>query len=267
LLYRNFINVADPKIGLTGAFTAHFWSLSVEEHFYVLLSIFLKTVRRSRLATMAILYVALRVVQHFCRLHNIGNDPGTFLRSYWVIQYLMFPAVLAVALRVPAVYVAAKSLLRPWVAFLGTGVYTFGDFLVRNSLHALQLGTFLHAEESPILYFFSSWVIASMLHPESWTTKVLELAPVRYLGRLSYSIYVWHMLALVTVFSRAQVTWAPLVFLGQRPVRYLTILVLAMMSYYLVERPMIRLGHKLAPPATPGHADLDVDPLTGIGTA
>jgi peptidoglycan/LPS O-acetylase OafA/YrhL len=32
--------------------------------------------------------------------------------------------------------------------------------------------------------------------------------------------------------------------------------VLAALSYYFVEKPMIRLGHRLAPPASPGRADV-----------
>jgi peptidoglycan/LPS O-acetylase OafA/YrhL len=48
----------------------------------------------------------------------------------------------------------------------------------------------------------------------------------------------------------------PLGILERTPLRFVASLALAMSSYYLVERPLIRLGHKLAPPATLGRGDL-----------
>ena len=87
------------------------------------------------------------------------------------------------------------------------------------------------------------WIVATVLHRESWSTRLLEWSPLRYIGRLSYSIYLWHLLFLCTGEPDTHVTWAPLVFLGQRPLRYFAIFGLAMMSYYFIEKPCIRLGH------------------------
>jgi peptidoglycan/LPS O-acetylase OafA/YrhL len=39
--------------------------------------------------------------------------------------------------------------------------------------------------------------------------------------------------------------------------------VAALISYYFIEKPMIRLGHRVAPPVTPGHADLRGVPAEG----
>jgi len=36
--------------------------------------------------------------------------------------------------------------------------------------------------------------------------------------------------------------------------------VCATASFYLLERPLMRLGHRLAPPATPGRLDMGEEP-------
>ena len=109
----------------------------------------------------------------------------------------------------------------------------------------------------PILFLaFQFWVVATMLHPQSWTTRVLEWKPLRYVGRLSYSIYLWHAVFLIGGHAAVGLQGPWLLVLTTRPWRYIATGAMAMLSFYLVEKPMIRLGHRLAPPATPGHKDL-----------
>jgi peptidoglycan/LPS O-acetylase OafA/YrhL len=107
-----------------------------------------------------------------------------------------------------------------------------------------------------LFYAFQFWVVATMLHPRSLTTRLLEWEPLRFIGRLSYSIYLWHALFIVGRLPQVALNAHGLLFLTGRPWRYLATAACALASYYWVERPMIRLGHKLAPPATPGHLDL-----------
>jgi peptidoglycan/LPS O-acetylase OafA/YrhL len=72
----------------------------------------------------------------------------------------------------------------------------------------------------------------------------LELQPVRWIGTLSYSIYLWQELFLPELHSVA----APGAFhhLQQWPWNVLAILLCATMSRYLIELPMTRLGHRLS---------------------
>jgi len=44
--------------------------------------------------------------------------------------------------------------------------------------------------------------------------------------------------------------------LSGRPEKYIASFAAAALSYYLLEKPMMRLGHRLAPPATPGRPEL-----------
>jgi peptidoglycan/LPS O-acetylase OafA/YrhL len=47
-----------------------------------------------------------------------------------------------------------------------------------------------------------------------------------------------------------------LLMLSERPWKYVCAFAVATASYYLIEKPFVRMGHRLAPPATAGHKDL-----------
>ena len=259
-LYQNFTwhTFQFHRMLREGYFTGHFWTLSVEEHFYIVLSLFLFFCKRHRILILGLMLCGLLFVQQWAIVHGHYSDDISQRRTYWVIQFLLAPALLAMLLRVPAVRQHTIKFLWPWVAFVGTVLIMFVNnafsFGPRSFFHLYAIGRNANA----LFYCFGLWVAATMLHPTSWTTRLLELKPLRYLGRLSYSIYLWHLLFFSVTEPDPHITWAPLVAAGQQPWRYVSALVAAMLSYHLLEKPMMRLGHRLAPPATPGHSDLRV---------
>ena len=257
LLYQNFLfHTQNRTLIMAGYFTGHFWTLALEEHFYILLSLFLFFVRRRRAVVMALILLCLVAGQHGARNHGWYSEDTSTRRTFWLLQYLFVPAFLALTLDIEGVHRIAKRFLVPWVAFTGIFAVLSADYILHHGVaHFWHRSTF-DMETNHLLLALGFPVIATMLHPESWTTKMLEWKPLRFVGRLSYSIYVWHLLFLCTGFPDTHVTWAPLVFLGHRPARYIAILATSCLSYYVIEKPLIRFGHRVAPPATPGHADL-----------
>ena len=265
LQYQNFLYRTSDLSG-TGAFTGHFWTLAVEEHFYILLSLFLFFVPRRRISMLAVALVLLWAVQTWAERRGYFSAEVSNRRTYWQIQYLLIPAFLALLMRVPAIKRAATRYLRPWVAYLATYLL----LLVPDFAHDRRLFSFdMIWRHQPELFFgFSLWVIATATHPRSWSTRTLETAPMRLVGRLSYSIYLWHVLFFVPVHAEVGITSSWLLWLSQRPQKYIVTAILAIASYYLVEKPLIRYGHRLAPPITPGHRDLDTatDVQPEVGT-
>src|SRR6185312_1751173 len=45
-----------------------------------------------------------------------------------------------------------------------------------------------------LLLFWPFWIVATVSHPESLTTRFLELPLMKWIGRLSYSLYLWHVM-------------------------------------------------------------------------
>ncbi len=242
-MYENFLFHNAPEDWTRGNFTGHFWTLAVEEHFYLLVSLAFFFIRRHRLRIFVVALVVIKLTQFF--VQHATPDP-LLRRTYWQIHVLLWPTT--AALRCPAI--------RPWAErWLQAGPVLALTAALGAVLYVRSRGTLLNLLE----YAFTPWVVATMLHPTSWPTRILEWRPLRFLGRISYSFYLWHVL-FFTEGPSASVHSRLLLLLSQRPCKYICSLVAAVASYYLIEKPMIRLGHRLAPPATAGHKDLLNEP-------
>lgn len=213
-------------------YTIHFWSLSVEEHFYLLLpGLLVLVARRKRLMATAILAL-LSTIWALCIVRfGYMPTPGVPLRTDYRLCELMVPAFLAILLARERAREFVIRWLSPWVAFsLFASLLLVGTYIKTISPLAVIIG-------------FPLIVIATVHHPLSWTTSVLELPFLRFIGRISYSLYLWQQLFFLLGHQRA--SW-PVSVLQYAPWNYLAAFTCAISSYYLIERPMIRLGHKFA---------------------
>jgi peptidoglycan/LPS O-acetylase OafA/YrhL len=233
-LYTNYIDhlsvtaEADP-------FTGHFWTLSVEEHFYILLSLLLFTFRKHRIKIFAAIIGLIWVLQRLAIQEGMFSFDVSPRRTTWVILYLLTPSFLALLLRVPRVRNLAEQYLHPWVAYLVTSLLMLLDRLVTHHRPFWSLRGLLSNQRGELFFGFALCVIATMLHRRSLSTRLLELAPLKFLGRISYSVYLWHVLFFLAAFPDCNITWPPLHFLAARPWKYIASLAFAIASYYLIE--------------------------------
>jgi peptidoglycan/LPS O-acetylase OafA/YrhL len=227
LMIRSFL----PRTA-TNWETAHFWSLAVEEQFYLFLPGFLVLCRRYRLAVLSALVVAFElwraVVMATPRLQ--GFTPLIYLRTDTVIGGLLLGCVFTLALRREKMMAFAKATLYPWVALLyAAAVFARLTFHHSRSDHALEITVY------PLL------LVSTMLHPGSLTSRFLELSPIRFVGRISYSLYLWQEL-----FFDPLVVPAPGSFRSHTLLCWCATFACAIASYYLIETPLIRYGHRVA---------------------
>ncbi|RRA48565.1 acyltransferase [Acidipila sp. EB88] len=236
LLVRNYIG---NEPGLDASWpTAHFWSLSVEEHFYLFLPTFLRVVKKGR-ATILLSLAALDFGwRAWVTAHSHAMPFQIITRSDVRAEMLLLPAALALLLRRPA----------------------FKQQMIRLMSPMLVLMVLMMAmpEKSPIhlamLLLPTALVVSTVLNPQTWVGTLLELAPVRYIGRISYGLYLWQELFLSQHFAPGL---HPFGVLTQPWLTWPAVFACAIASYHLVELPCMRLGHKLARPATPGRPSLE----------
>jgi len=224
-------------------FTNHFWSLSVEEHFYLLFPLFLTLCRRKREWWLGIFAACLAVWNWFVLSRNVTGQFGPVLawRTDVALDEILIPALIAIALARPRFLSFASKWLHPWLALLVAVVFS-----AIARLHLLGISVVCGILVYPLL------LVGTMLHPRAWFTRFLELAPMRFIGRISFSLYLWQQI----LFTASYTGPKPLGVLSAFPLNFVMLFVLAALSYYFVEKPMIRLGHRLAPPASPGRADV-----------
>ena len=270
-LYINFLwRPSSPNV-----ITGHFWTLAVEEHFYILLSLTLFFIKKHRGLALFVLFAACALPME---LLSVSTKEAWYLPFYgsratqWHLPPLLLAALAAVIVRRPAVMQSMKRWLRPWVAFLGT-------LLIAIAAHTFDLwhthrpiAPFRHLDaEFPLIstYLFIFWILSTVFHPQSLTTRLLEWKPARLIGTFSYSLYLWHVVVFylwIILFLKTDAPFAYLTQNGlfsffQEPLKYACVLLFGMMSYYFVEKPLIRVGHRLAPAATTGRPELSDLPV------
>jgi peptidoglycan/LPS O-acetylase OafA/YrhL len=234
LFFRNYL---PPILGAHGAgfFTSHYWSLGVEEHFYLFWPALLLFAGRKRALPVAIaIAVLIAVWRHVeawreIMLYN-AIQPTYFARSDTRIDSIMWGVVAALALSRPEVRALVERYLSTIVYFAFVALY--GVITYRYGTRP----TFWEASIVPVL------IVGTVLRPRSVPGRVLESSVMRWIGRLSYSLYLWEFF--FVYYPGVPTTlgvWQTF------PVNLLAAVACATASYYLVERPLIRVGHRLAP--------------------
>ena len=234
-------------------YTNHFWSLSVEEHFYLILPAVLVIFPKLRVQVLTLLtalFAFWRVVHAVLARHDQFRDFQAS-RSDLCLFGLLLPALLAVLLRKQDIKAHAVRYLHPWLIF---PVISIVCLIGLSTTHALPLSLF-------VAISFPLMVLSTVYHPKSVVGVILEAPVLRAIGRVSYSIYLWQQLFFPGDHPKAN---GILAVLQHQPWNILCTLLLATASYWFIEKPFIRMGHRLAPPVDPGHRDLSASaPLIG----
>ena len=238
--YRNYSRFS-VTAGHMDWFTAHFWSLSIEEHFYLLLPavlVFLpKSWRLPFLGTIVTVVAAWRIYRQQTRhLEFLWHHTDTRLDA------LLIPAMLAIVLAHPDGRAWLKKVCRFWFLPAALLVYTL------SSDRFPVLAPILESSLIPLT------LLGTVLYPAGIFARILEFPSIRWLGKISYSLYLWQELFFLERFFP---NYRPLGWMESFPARWGMLLACATASYYLVEKPMVKLGHRLAPPATPGRLEFD----------
>jgi peptidoglycan/LPS O-acetylase OafA/YrhL len=231
-------------------YTNHFWSLAIEEHFYLILPGILCLFPRRRAQVLTVL-VGMFLAYSACIHGNaawlayFGGPDFTGFRTELRLNSLLFPALLAILLGGPRF----RAFCARWIHPVAVAV------AILAALFLCAIVGIVPGDWLVIPFAFPFLIVGTMLRPRGIFARLLELGALRFVGRISYSIYLWQQLFFIDSHINFNAAW-PLGVLQSAPWNYIATFGIACASYYLVERPFIRLGHRLAPPATEGHRDL-----------
>ncbi len=209
--WRNYL-----PAGVSAWPTAHFWSLSLEEQFYLVWPCILALAGRNR--APRILFWSIMAVWLWRPLATLQwPSPAMMLRTDLRADGLLWGCLAAFAyrrIRIPG-WLLAASLL---VVTLTLSRYRW-TVILPLALAAI--------------------VTATAQRPGSILSSALDWKPLAWIGRMSYSIYLWQQLFLTPswVSPRMNISW-PI------SVRIAVILMVACISYYFIEKPCIRFGKR-----------------------
>ncbi len=215
----------------------HMWSLAIEEQFYLvwpLIVCFLLWWRRSlRVLIGACIVMAAASAAWMAVLYQPGHDPSrVYYGTDTRVQSLLIGAVVGVLL-------FQHGPIRTWgwrlalraAAFVGAGYTLWLFWRMSERTDDLYRGGFLLAALAV------SAVIASVIQPDRGVLgHALSFAPLRWIGRISYGLYLWHWPVYLTLTpARIGVSGTSLLFL-----RLAVSFAFATASYYVVEKPIRR---------------------------
>lgn len=216
-------------------YTGHYWSLSVEEHFYLLWPglLVLAGLRRARWLAPVLAFVFAAwggLDSHFGWVAALNPGWRDLVgRTDYRMDGLLWGCT--------AAFVWHSRAGRAWLESRGRAGYALAAIAAMVALLIWQPPgyTALLALSMPLPLLFTAADAQSRLG------KLFESPGARWAGRLSYSVYLWQMLFLPTYGIPVSLGWA------QRfPVNLLFVAACAVGSYYLVEHPLRRWGRRLA---------------------
>lgn len=211
LCFRNYVPVAGAP-----AATAHFWSLSIEEQFYLLWPTMLLFVRRRKAFWIAVFgAIAIALWRFDCWTWLVATDVQARYATQFRADALLIGC--AAALVSPSVL----PLFRKWMAV---------PLLIAIGYNI--------ASGTPLVPLYESTSIALLIlitcnNPSSMFSRALNWRPLAWIGLMSYSLYLWQ----------------EVLFMTHTAVGILMVLLLmtaaAVVSYYFVEQPSIQWGKNI----------------------
>jgi peptidoglycan/LPS O-acetylase OafA/YrhL len=224
--WRNYLFTPE-----NGWFTGHFWSLAVEEHFYLTWPLAIHLAGRKRALCLAFGAAAACGVWRWVgwrypfHINYAFDRVPYFFRTDTRIDGLLLGSAMAIVLSNPDWALP----LRRYLSHAESIICLFALGLIW-----LTAGHWFTGVREELA--MTALLTITVLRPGEGLSRALEWGPLRAVGRLSYSIYIWQQLFLVP----AGILWW-----NRFPGNLVLVFAAACASYFLVEEPARRFGRKL----------------------
>lgn len=168
----------------------HFWSLAIEEQFYLVWPFVVALFARKSLAQFCMALVVIAFVLRVMLLNDGAPSVALYVMTVTRMDSLCLGALVAIGLRNAQVY---KWMLRwCWLPIVGlglcvVGIDVFWPVLKSGSAGAQTIGHSLMGG-----LFAATIFTAAVASPKHWLARILSLKWLTIWGKYSYAIYIMH---------------------------------------------------------------------------
>jgi peptidoglycan/LPS O-acetylase OafA/YrhL len=235
----NYYAIANDFVGIAPG-TAIFWSLAIEEHFYLVFPLIYLVLRRrvasqGRQALILAAICAVVLIWRCILIYGMGQpDLRTYIGTDTRIDSILLGCILAIYGN--PILDATRFSQRVWLFMLAPlGLILLGfSLLYRDPMFR---ETFRYSLQG--ISFIPLFSMA-IRYPHIWPIRWLNLGWIRFLGALSYSLYLVHQVILFFLEQHANLS-TPV----QAVVALILSILIATVIYYSLDLPLARMRRKL----------------------
>lgn len=221
----------------------HLWSLAIEEQFYLIFPIGLlwlfKSFRKKSylliiffvisLISMALMWLLYNPAESISRIY-FGTDTRLQTLLLGVMLAMIWPAYKLKTNPPKQLLIIIDLLGLIGMLFLIRAFFVFTE----HSTSVFQGGLY-------VIGLLTLLFIMASVHPSTMIAKILSLPALVWVGKYSYSLYLWHYPIIVLLQSHyvnGQIPWYV------HTVSIILTIFMALLSYHLIEQPFRRNGFK-----------------------
>ena len=248
-LWTFLSNWAQP-LGLEVSGFSHFWSLAIEEQFYLLWPGIVLLLAGPRLIWMCAGLVAVAFVSRLVLLHQGANPDMVYMFTVCRMDALAIGAAAAV--------LELSGRCTRWLgthsrAALGWSAAVLIILAVTSHAYAVYDRTTLTIGYPLMAAAFAAVILVLAAQARGlahWLNRLLSMGWLRSVGRYSFAMYVFHLPLLVIFGDQIRRVFA---FTGSAlPLVYALVAILlsyvaGFLSYHLIEKHFLRLKHLVTP--------------------
>lgn len=222
-----------------GSFRAisQLWAISVDQQFYILWPLLLLFMKNLKSSLIVCFFIILFSVGTRFYLVNTGvQHPGIYTNTFARLDTFMMGAILALILFYKPAFLDKFSKFYT-STFQILSIFLLGLFLYFSSLNntfAIRNGVFGYL----VISIISTYIILFCIKTNTFLVRSFSQKPMRYLGKISYGLYIWHIIVLEFLFYLLQNQDYDLflIILGLP-----LVILLAHLSFKFFEKPFLNL--------------------------